>query len=222
MKTELTTTAHYNWIMLPPGKTAILRFPFQGELSQCELPEGLINPRLATAPELIVANQGYPFPWGTKPEASETNTSRIWKERQIGVGGLVHNAWFVTDDGRMGGAPNVPKIGPGALRHYMYLDGGTSKAGLAENEGLAIVAEISDPVITRDYRRMQLHAAEHVSGDRGAIIIFPKDDQGTYYVGFVGKCMECPNPELISVRALKHAVPDVLIELHPDWKNWRV
>ncbi len=215
-------TNHTNWIILPSGKRAILRFPFQGELSQCELPAGLINSRMANQCELIVANQGYPFPWGTKPEASDANTSRIWKEKQIGIGGLVHNAWFVTSDGRVGGAPNVPKTGPGALRHYMYLDGGPSKAGIAENEGFAIVAEIANQSIAEDYRRIQLHAAEHVAGDRGAIIVFPKDGTGVYHVGFVGKCMECPNAELISVRALKHACPGLSIELHPDWKGWKV
>lgn len=212
-------TTFFDWIILPPGNTAILRFPFKGGLSDCELPEGLSDPRLATACELIVANRSQPYPWGDSPQATPESTSRLWKEKTIGVGGLIHTDWFVTSENRFGGASNVPKTGPGALRHYMYLDGGPDSSGiLAENEGWAIVAQVSG--VAYAYRQIQLHAAEHVVKDRGGIIVFPKDGNDMYHVGFVGRCMTCPNPELISLRALRFACPELKIELHPDWKGW--
>lgn len=213
-------TTFFDWIILPPGRSAILRYPFRGKLDECELPPGLSNPRLATPCELLVANQCRPYPWGDLPQATDVNTTRLWKEKRIGIGGLIHNAWFVTSEGRLGGAPNVPVTGPGALRHYMFLDGGKDPSGTSENEGLAIVADLSG--CDADYRRIELHAAEHVVQDRGAIIVFPKDEEGVYHVGFVGRCMTCPNPELISLRALRHACLDLKIELHPDWKNWQI
>ncbi|MDB5204301.1 MAG: hypothetical protein JWP09_329 [Candidatus Taylorbacteria bacterium] len=215
-------TTFFDWIILPPGKTAILRFPFKGELSECELPHGLSNPRLATPSELIVANQGRPFPWGYAPEATPDQTSKLWKEKMIGIGGLIHTEWFVAEGGRRyGGASNVPKTGPGALRHYMFLDGGFEPSRvLAANEGLAIVAELSESY--SDYHEIQLHAAEHVVKDTGAIIVFPKDENGVYHVGFVGRCMTCPKAELVSLRAVKTACPNLKIEMHPDWKNWKI
>lgn len=218
MKTT-DSTVHSNWIILPPGKTAILRFPFQGELKDLTLPSGLSNPRLATPCELIVVNLGRPYPWGYSPEAFPEKTSKMWKEGQMGIGGLIFDAWFVTAEGRFGGAPNVPKTGPGALRHFMYLDGGLEPTGLlAENEGYAVVCDVAD---SHDaYRKIQVHAAEHVVADTGAIIVSPKDDDGAFHVGFVGRCMTCPNPELFSLRALRNACPDLSIELHPDWKGW--
>lgn len=215
-------TSFFDWIILPPGNSAILRYPFKGGLEECELPPGLSVPRLATSCELLVANQCRPYPWGTSPEATPDQTSKLWKDKGIGIGGLIHNDWFVTEGGRrFGGASNVPKTGPGALRHYMFLDGGFEPSGvLAANEGLAIVAQLSGAY--NDYHRIQLHAAEHVVKDTGAIIVFPKNDDDVYHVGFVGRCMTCPKAELVSLRALCHECPDLRIELHPDWKNWEV
>ncbi|MES2408899.1 MAG: hypothetical protein V4509_01190 [Patescibacteria group bacterium] len=214
-------TSFFDWIILPPGRTAILRFPFKGQIEECELPRGLSNLRLATPCELIVANQGRPFPWGDSPEATPNQTSLLWKEKSIGIGGLIHKDWFVAlGGGRFGGSSNVPKIGPGPLRHYMYVDGGLDPSNiLSDNEGFALVADVS---AYSDYHQIQMHAAEHVVKDRGAIIVFPKDESGVHHVGFVGRCMTCPKAELVSLRALKFACPNLKIEIHPDWKNWKI
>lgn len=216
--TELITIAHYNWIMLPPGKTAILRFPFAGKIEDVVLPKGLSNPRLATPAELIVANQGRPYPWG---DAKDMVKSRMWNEKRIGIGGLIHNAWFVTSGGRFGAAPNVLETGNAALRYYMYLDGGFEPTGtLADNEGFAVVADVESSY--SGYMDIQLHAATHVVADRGAISVSPKDDDDKFTVAFVGRCMTCPKPEMVSVVALQEACPHLKIELHPDWKGWEL
>jgi Fe-S cluster biogenesis protein NfuA len=70
------------------------------------------------------------------------------------------------------------------------------------------------------YRRVQLHAAEHISADGGAIIVSPISDGRVVYVGFVGYCQLCPNPELISVRQLRKSVSDYEFVLMDEWQNW--
>jgi len=55
-----------SWIVLPPGNKAILRFP---------APELLPGWRQATAEEFMVANLGYPFPWGRSRDVSKASCS---------------------------------------------------------------------------------------------------------------------------------------------------
>ena len=197
-----------SWLLLPPGNLAILRFPSD------YVPEGS---RLATPMELLVANQGKPFPWGSLPHSG--NASNLWKEYRISVGGLIHDRWFVTSGGRFGGAPNVPEQLPGSLRCCMFLDGGKCSKCLEENEGFAIIKEVNKEN-ARLYRLVQMHAAEHVVADGGAIIITPLSEDRKVLVGFVGRCQMCPNPELVSFRQLQKAVPDYQLELLPEWKEW--
>ncbi len=193
------------WILLPPGDRAICR------VAMAEVPPSC---RLATSAELLVANVGRPFPWGHMPTPDKA--SRLWKEKNIGYGGLYHDKWFVTADGRLGGAENVPRKLPGSLRSCLLYDGGPG--GNEENEGYAVIRDIP---LSRDlYRRIQIHAAEHVMADGGHIIVSPPGDKGTVYVGFVGRCQTCPNPELISFRQLQAAVPGINFELYDEWKNW--
>ena len=195
----------------PIGQVSISREPL------LEIPIGC---RLATAGELFCANQGKPFPWGSLPEP--VRASRLWKEHRVGVGGLIHKRWFVTKDGRFGGADNVPKTIPGSLRCSMVLDGGQSQTELLnENEGYAVVQESSTESQFL-FRKIQLYAAKHVVADGGAIIQSPIQADGRIFVGFVGRCQTCPNAELISFQQLKKEFVGVQFELFPEWRNWKV
>ena len=108
---ENTKSSQNNWIMLPPnGNLAICRHPLQTVPADA---------RIATSYELLAANRGYPFPWGSLAEPHQSNLQ--WARHSIGVGGLVHQQWFVTQDGRYGGASNVTKKLPVSLRCCMYL-----------------------------------------------------------------------------------------------------
>lgn len=201
-----------SWILLPPsGKIAICKVPTD------QIPN---KARLATGAELLAANMGKPFPWGHLPTPKEATS--LWKKHRVGIGGLIHNKWFVTSDGRLGGAPNVPEELPGSLRCSMLLDGGTAAqpALLAENEGFAVVRETTkeDQLL---YRRVQLYAAEHVMADGGAIIMSPYDDAKSVNVGFVGRCQYCPNAEMISFKQLCKEISDVEFKLWPEWNNWQ-
>lgn len=200
------------WILLPPsGRLAIARRPLS------EIPPGA---RLASGAELFAANLGRPFPWGQLPDSAKA--SRLWKEQRIGIGGLIHDRWFVTSDGRLGGAPNVPETLPGSLRSCLYYDGGRApeEHGLAENEGFAVVRAASDEDQAM-FREVQLHAAQHVMADGGSIIVSPLSPAGTVYAGFVGRCQFCPNAELISFEQLRSRVARYRFELWPEWKNWK-
>lgn len=201
-----------NWILLPPsGRLAIHRRALS------EIPHGA---RIATGVELLTANLGRPFPWGQLPTPEKA--SRLWKEHRIGIGGLFHDRWFVTSDGRLGGAPNVPETLPGSLRSCLYYDGGLAPDGydLAENEGYAVVRPTTEDD-RKMFREVQLHAAQHVMADGGSIILSPITSEGTIFAGFVGRCQFCPNAELISFRQLADRVPHYKFELLPEWKNWR-
>ncbi|MEZ5815270.1 MAG: hypothetical protein R3E13_11230 [Alphaproteobacteria bacterium] len=139
------------WILLPPGDLAICRYPVE------KVPE---YAHCASARDLNTANLARPFPWGysNTPERA----GPLWHKHRIGIGGLYHDKWFVTPQGRFGGA-----------------------------------------------------------ADGGHIIVGPLDEaQNKAYVGFVGRCQTCPNPELISFRQLQKAVPDYEFELFDEWKNW--
>jgi len=193
-------------IVLAGGKLAIYRKPQQ------TMPDGC---RLATHMELLCANLGRPFPWGNLP--NDLKASRLWKEQKVGYGGLIHHDWFVTSDGRFGGADNVPKTLPGVLRCSMLLDGG--EGSQEENEGFALVCQ-TDNATREMYRKVQLHALEHVVADGGHIIVSPISEDGVVYVGFVGRCQMCPNPEKISFEQLCKAVPKQKFELFTEWKNW--
>ncbi len=102
----------------------------------------------------------------------------------------------------------------------MFLDGG-SCSGLEDNEGYALVKDVSEENRNM-YRRVQLHSAEHVVADGGAIIVSPIGPDREVYVGFVGRCQSCPNPELISFRQLQSAVPGFNFKLLPEWENWKL
>ncbi len=196
-------------IVIGDGKFSIIRRPM-------DIMER--NYRLATHAELLVANLGRPFPWGNSPD--DSSASRLWKTGRIGYGGLYHGEWFVTSDGRFGGARNVPTSLPGSLRCSLFIDGGEGSG--EENEGFALVTETD--VCTREmYRKVQVHAHQHVTADGGHIIVSPIiDGTAIVYVGFVGRCQKCPNAELISFEQLKASVPGYKFELFPELKNWSV
>ncbi len=179
-------------------------------------PEVIPGFRLATHSELLMANLGRPFPWGNLP--NDTEASRLWKQSRVGFGGLIHNKWFVTSDGRFGGALNVPTTLPGSLRSSLLIDGGHGSE--EENEGYALVQE-TDEETRRMYRQVQLHALRHVVADGGHIIVSPVKD-GYVHAGFVGRCQKCPNAELISFEQLKANVPGYHFELFQEWKNWSI
>ncbi len=207
---------------MPGGKNALLRFPFMDKLIVVGVPN-VGKYRLATHAEMISMNYGAPYPWGFMPE--NTAPSRMWQEKRIGFGGLVHTAWFVLENGeRVGAAPNVPETGPGAQRHYLHTSGGIdSSCQLNDNEGYAVVWEGVPSINDKMYRIIHAHVGKHVTADRGGVTISPvteKDDR--IFVGFIGRCLSCPNPERISINALKNACPGLHIELHPDWKNWEI
>ncbi len=209
----------HDWIILPGGKNAILRFPFHGELKQLGTPT-TGSYRLATHVEVLVVATS-PYPWGFMPE--NTNPTKIWKEKRIGYGGLVHSAWFILQsDERIGGAPNVPEVGPGAMRHYLLTSGGIDNSHqLNDNEGYAVVWEDIPACNDQVYRTIHAHVSKHVTADRGGVVISPvQKETDIIHVGFTGRCMTCPNPERISVNALKDACSKFSIELHPDWKDW--
>jgi Fe-S cluster biogenesis protein NfuA len=202
------------WMIIASGNLAIFRMPVPDPRA---IPEVC---RRATATELLAANQGYPFPWGRLPQ--NLNPSRLWAKHRIGIGGLIHDRWFVTRDGRFGGAPNVPETLPGSLRCSMFLDGGKQgNSPLEENEGYAIVHETLEEE-QQMYRKVQLFAAEHVVADGGAVIVSPVSRNRTVYVGFVGRCMQCPNAELVSFRQMRAAFPEYNFELFPEWQDWQV
>ena len=194
-------------IVIGDGHLSILREP-----SQQILP----GHRLATHAELLAANLGRPFPWGNLP--NDLDASRLWKQNRVGFGGLIHQKWFVTSDGRFGGALNVPTTLPGALRCSLLIDGGHGSE--EENEGYALIQE-TDQETRRMYRKVQLHALQHVVADGGHIIVSPVNE-GVVRVGFVGRCQKCPNAELISFEQLKANVPDYRFELFSEWKNWSI
>lgn len=206
-------TTDENWILIPPsGNLAIYRHPLP------VIPE---NGQVASGTELLAANRGNPFPWGHLPEPHPHN--RQWREHKVGTGGLIHSAWFLTTEGRFGGAPNVPETKPGSLRSCLYLDGGglSDSDNLAENEGYAIVRKTKgeDKEL---FRKVTLFSAAHVMADGGAIIMSPLCSDGTVRVGFVGRCQICPNAELISFSQLKKSVSGYNFQLWPEWKNWSV
>jgi len=213
------TIQQHDWIILPGGKNAILRFPFQGELSEIGKPVTGYY-RKATHAEVIAISSS-PYPWGFMPE--NNHPTKLWIDKKIGYSGLVHSAWFVLENGeRIGGAPNVPEIGPGAMRHYFLTTGGSDiSSQLNDNEGFAVVWENIPPHNDTTYRTIHAHAAKHVTADRGNVIISPTDNcQDPIFVGFIGRCMTCPNPEQISIKALQNACKNLPIKLHPDWINW--
>src|SRR4051812_48465009 len=118
-----------NSILLPGGNKVICRFSVE------EVPQGW---RLATPEELFLANLGYEFPWGKSPDPVRAN--RLWREKRIGMGGLVFDHWFKTSFGRYGGAKNVPLTVPNTLRYSLLLGGGEcTKQELEANEGYAVV-----------------------------------------------------------------------------------
>ncbi len=198
-----------NWLLLPPGDTLLLRFP---------APEILPGTELASSRDILVANGGAAFPWGRLPKPQPND--HLWHEHRLGTGGLYHVAWFVCREGRVGGAPNVPEDLPGSLRSGLYLDGGSSPEGLADNEGYALVKPASDA--DRDmYRLVMLHAQRHIMADGGLLIVTPIDEGGIVHVGFGGRCRSCPNPLLITIEQLRVAVPGYRFEPLPEWQNWQ-
>jgi hypothetical protein len=209
---KISEISDLDWITIPPnGGLAIARHPLLA------IPEGC---RLATGAEFLCANRGNPFPWGNLPKPHAHH--RHWHERRLGIGGLFHHRWFVTSDGRLGGADNVPTEPPGSLRSSLLYDGGGLPTDqLAENEGYAVVRETSE-ADRRAFREMQMYAATHVMADGGAIISSPITEQGMIYVGFVGRCQICPNAELISFQQLRAALPHYTFELWPEWRNWSI
>ncbi len=216
------TPAIEDFFLLAGGKNAVLRYPFKRPLSELEKPVTGTY-RLATQSEIVAVNYGAPYPWGFMPE--NTNPTKLWSKRRIGYGGLLHDAWFVIENNeRIGGAPNVPETGPGAQRHYLLTSGGIDNdCQLNENEGYAIVWENIPSANDSVYRTIHAHVAKHVTADRGGVIISPiLNKHELVRVGFIGRCMTCPNPERISINALKDACPSLTIELHPDWQGWEL
>ncbi len=194
-------------IVIGDGSLAIYRKP------QPAISEG---GRMATHAELFTANLGKPFPWGTLPH--DSNAPLLWKDRRVGYGGLIHHQWFVTSDGRFGGADNVPTTGPGALRNSLLINGGCGSE--AENEGYAVVVQ-TDDATRHMYHKVQLHALAHVAADGGHIIVSPIQN-GVVYVGFVGRCQHCPNAKDISFKQLQAALPDFDFKLFLEWENWGI
>lgn len=199
-----------SWILLPPGNRAILRFAAD------EMPEGS-EFSLATATDLLAANLGHPYPWGHMPNGEDA--SKMWREQNIGRGGLDFTKWFITQDGRLGGAANVPRKLPGSLRSCLHYDGGQSH-DMAGNEGYAVIRKVNE--INRDiYRAVQMHAAEYVSADGGHITVSPIDPEThEVFIGFAGRCQDCPNPEKISFRQLQASAPEANFKLLPEFKGW--
>lgn len=200
------------WIILPPGDRAILRFPYRGT----EIPTDCV---IASFSDVLIANLGFPFPWGDFPDS--TKAGHLWQKYWIGMGGLFHHTWFITKEGRVGGASNVPQTLPGSLRFSMYLDGGNEDklCPPRDNEGLALIK----PTTRREqamYREVQLHAMEHVEADGGRILISPIQSDNKIYAAFTGRCLVCPNVEKISVRQLQASVPMFEFHLYPEWRNW--
>lgn len=197
---------YQDWVVLPPGNRLLLRRPHP-----------LIPPwaQQARVSDILLANFGAPFPWGHLPHPSPHD--RLWSEHRLGNGGLYHEKWFVCEGGRVGGARNVLDSQTGALRYCLYLDGGSSEEGLAENEGLAIVCE-SDAATRDMYRRVMLHAAKHVMADRGVLVITPVTPEGIVHIGFGGRCRSCPNPLLITINQLQEAVPQYTFKPLPEWE----
>lgn len=202
------------WLMLSGGRDAILRFP-----SEALPPEGM---RRATHAEINgVCDKGNPFPWGPFPE--EAQAPQLWHKHRVGWGGMIHEKFFVDEHGlRWGGAPNIPDKQPGCARALTSIDGGkVLPTGLEDNMGYAIVRSTTE----RDldcYRRVRIHATKHVTADSGDIIMSPIGEDNIVYVGFIGRCLICPNAEIISFEQLKAAVPGYDFRLYPEWKNWRV
>jgi Fe-S cluster biogenesis protein NfuA len=200
------------WIILPPGDRAILRFAYRGS----EVPAGY---SMASFSEVLIANLGFPFPWGDFPDS--TKASHLWRKHWIGMGGLFHHTWFITKDGRLGGASNVPQTLPGSLRFSMYLDGGNEDNLCAprDNEGLALLKATTRREQAL-YREVQIHAMEHVEADGGRILVSPIQSDNTVHAAFTGRCLVCPNIEKISVRQLQASVPKFEFHLYPEWRNW--
>ncbi len=204
-----------------PSQADFILIAPSGNLAICRhsLPAIPAGTRIASGSELLCAQRGAAFPWGQLPEPHAQN--RQWKIQKVGVGGLIHDRWFVTSDGRFGGAPNVPETLPGSLRRCMFLDGGEDSTQLAENEGYAVVRTTTEDDRAL-FRQVQLHAARHVMADGGGIVHSPITDDGAVFVGFVGRCQLCPNAELISFTQLQAALPHYRFELWPEWRNWRI
>ena len=215
-----------SWMLLPPGDgtRAICRFPLPlpQPPEQCLCIGALSGVRLATHTELLAANFGLSFPWGSKADPEPHELSKLWKERRVGIGGLVHNRWFITKNNRRyGGAPNVSEGAIGRLRCYMWLDGGPASEPLADNEGYALVKDV-EARNEHMYRLVHMHAAKHIRADQGAPILSPICGEKTVYIGFVGKCQQCPNPEIVTFPQIQASVPDYDFVLMDEWKNWVV
>lgn len=205
-----------NWILLPPGNKAIFRHPV------AELKPGW---RIATPEEFMIANLGYPFPWGRSKDAS--HAPRAWKELGMGIGGLFHQYWFRTTSGRFGGArDNVTDVFPGSFRYNLRFGGGECpEGGPEENEGFAVIKEFGEMCrgdSQQMYRKVQMHSLAQVAADGGEIIVSPVGGDGLVYVGFAGRCMFCPNAQDISFRELCTRVLEYNFELFPEWQNWKV
>ena len=210
-----------SWMLLPPGKTAICRYavPLAKPPEACCF-EGLTGIRRATNFELLAANLGKQFPWGSKADPKPHEVSRLWREQYIGIGGLVHTHWFVTADGnRYGGADNVCKEMPGRLRCYMYLPGGLPSETLADNEGYALVKEV-EVENERLYHRVHAQVREHMGADEGGVILSPLTEGNTVFIGFAGKCQQCWNPESITVKQIRKSIPSYNLVLMDEWKDW--
>lgn len=200
-----------SWLLLPPGNLAILRFPANA------IPAGA---QLATHFELLAANLGRPFPWGDLP--TDERACELWKVHRIGVGGLIHERWFMTSGGRFGGAKNVETDKTDdSLRCYMYLHGGKYNERLKENEGFAVVKKVAEEN-QQLYREVQFWAAGHAVADGGGVIVCPMNDKQEASVGFAGHCQDCPNFKRISLGSLRKAVPGYHLTLLPEWENLKV
>jgi hypothetical protein len=192
-----------DWIMLRPGRTAFARRALP------EIPKGA---RQASFPETALAH-GHPFPWGNLPDLPNPPPFG-WEPYRMGPSGIYFDKWFVTTDGRVGGASNVPTHLPGSARSCFLYDGGPGGLGgnpnvLAENEGYAVVAPVDDESFEL-YRVLQHHAARHVVADGGGIILSPfGHDRHTVFVGFVGKCLQgCLNMREVSFPQAKAVVEE--------------
>ena len=212
MSEERDVNCPSSWLLLPPGNLAILRFPTK------QIPPGA---HIATQFELITANLGQPFPWGRLNTDQEA--SPLWQIHKIGVGGLIHERWFMTSGGRFGGDRlNVDtKKTPDSLRCYMYLPGGKYSEHLQDNEGFAVVKEVPEENLLL-YRDVQLWAAERAAADAGGVIISPLHGNQEAWVGFGGHCQVCPNFKRISIHSLRKDVKDYSLTLLPEWQNLKV